>query len=88
MADAMEWSDRIDKAFEQVDVDGAKLQTLKLELLEVMRGAYMQGLREAANLHEKRKLVAILATSGPVTDKKTRIEDATKMVEQIMATVK
>ena len=89
MADPQKWMAQIERAIDASQRPGGT--PLRTGVLDLMHFAYQEGLRDAADLNEKRRIVAILAASKPSTDERARtieVEAAVSMAEQILTTVK
>lgn len=89
MADTQKWVTAIEQVIDASQRPGGK--PIRTGMLDLVQSAYREGLRDATDLNEKRRLIAILAASKPSTDERARtieLEAAAAMVEQILTTVK
>jgi hypothetical protein len=89
MADVQKWAARLAVVLGQ-NVCNEDVQ--KAALLDLMRDVYVEGVQDATDKLERRKLVAMLAAaSPPSSDERAReiqVDAAIHMADRIIATVK
>lgn len=89
MADVQKWAARLAVVLGQNSCDA---EAQKAALLDLMRDAYVEGVQDATDRQEKRRLVTMLAAATPLSsDERARelqVDVAIHMADRIIATVK